>query len=198
VGAAVLSDEYCRREREDVMNEEAKGGGPLRVLFLCTHNAARSQMAEALLHRKAGDRFIMASAGAEPAKAIHPLALQVLAQDGVAWRGHPKGLDAVVSEHWDFVITLCDRAREVCPTFPGQPIYAHWGIPDPAETAGVESERLQAFEQTLMYLSRRIDLMRVLPFEQLERAAAEHRLRALGQGVREARVSGGAGTAADR
>jgi arsenate reductase len=158
------------------MEEDSRAPRLLRVLFLCTGNAARSQMAEALLHRKAGDRFIVSSAGAQPAEAVHPLARRVLAEDGVEWRGRPKSIDAVVSEPWDFVITLCDRAREVCPTFPGQPIYAHWSIPDPAESTGSEAERLQAFEQTLMYLARRIDLMRVLPFEQLERAAVEHRL----------------------
>jgi protein-tyrosine-phosphatase len=180
------------------MNDEAKARPPLRVLFLCTHNAARSQMAEALLHRKGGDRFIVASAGAEPAEAVHPLARQVLAQDGVEWRGRPKGLEAVVSERWDFVITLCDRAREVCPTFPGQPIYAHWGIPDPAETTGNASERLHAFEETLMYLHRRIDLMRVLPFEQLERAAAEQRLGALGKPLPDSTASAGTGPGGDR
>ena len=180
------------------MNEEAKARRPLRVLFLCTHNAALSQMAESLLHRKGGDRFIVASAGAEPAEAVHPLARQVLAQDGVEWRGRPKGLDAVVSERWDFVITLCDRAREVCPTFPGQPIYAHWGIPDPAETPGNESERLHAFEEALMYLHRRIDLMRVVPFEQLERAAAEQRLGAIGKPLPDSTASAGTGPGADR
>ena len=180
------------------MNEEAIASRPLRVLFLCTHNAARSQMAEALLHRKGGDRFIVASAGAEPAETVHPLARQVLAQDGVEWRGRPKGLDAVVGEPWDFVITLCDRGRELCPTFPGQPIYAHWGIPDPAETAGVESERLYAFEEAIMYLHRRIDLMRVVPFEQLERAAAEHRLGALGKPLPDSAASAGTGSGVDR
>jgi protein-tyrosine-phosphatase len=180
------------------MKGEAIASRPLRVLFLCSHNAARSQMAEALLHRKGGDGFIVASAGAQPAEVVHPLALQVLAQDGVEWRGRPKGLDAVVSEPWDFVITLCDRAREVCPTFPGQPFYAHWSIPDPAESTGSEAERLQAFEQTLMYLSRRIDLMRVLPFEQLERAAAEHRLGAIGKPLPNRTASAGTGPGADR
>jgi len=180
------------------MKVESKTRRPLRVLFLCTHNAARSQMAEALLHRKGGDWFVVASAGAEPAEAVHPLARQVLAQDGVEWRGRPKGLDAVVSEPWDFVITLCDRAREVCPAFPGQPVYAHWSIPDPAESVGSESERLQAFEEALMYLHRRIDLMRVLPFEQLERAAVEHRLGALGKPLSDSTASAGTGSGAGR
>jgi len=170
---------------------------PLRVLFLCTRNAARSQMAEALLHRKAGDRFLVASAGAQPAEVVHPLARRILAEDGIEWRGRPKSVDTVVSEPWDFVITLCDRANEVCPTFPGQPIYAHWSMPDPAESTGTEAERLRAFEEALLYLNRRIDLMRVLPFEQLERAAAEHRLGALGQAVPEDDTAGRT-NAADR
>jgi len=153
---------------------------PLRVLFICTRNAARSQMAEAVLGRKGRERYIAASAGSHPAAAVHPLALRVLADHGLEWRGRPKGFDAVETEAWDFVITLCDRAREVCPALPGNPVYAHWGIPDPAETEGSEERRRLAFDEALGYISRRIDLMLALPHAKMARAALEHRMREIG------------------
>ncbi|MBA3658971.1 MAG: arsenate reductase ArsC, partial [Gemmatimonadales bacterium] len=144
------------------------------MLFLCTQNSARSQMAEALLQWKGRGRFVAASAGAVPADAVHPTALGVLAAHGYEWRGRPKGLADVGQERWDFVITLCDRARETCPNLPGQPVYAHWGLPDPAAVEGDEAARVQAFEQAFLYLGRRIDLMLALPLERLKRAAAQH------------------------
>lgn len=106
---------------------------PVRVLFLCTGNSARSQIAEALLARKGGERFVVASAGTSPAAAIHPEALAALHARGIDWSAaKPKGLDHVVNEPWDMVITLCDRAVESCPNLPNHPVTAHWGIPDPA------------------------------------------------------------------
>jgi protein-tyrosine-phosphatase len=99
------------------MNERSR---PLRVLFLCTRNAARSQIAEALLQKKERARFEAGSAGALPASAVNPLAVQVLREHGIQWSGaRPKGLEAVLDQPWDFVITVCDRARETCPSFPG-------------------------------------------------------------------------------
>jgi protein-tyrosine-phosphatase len=101
---------------------------PLRVLFLCTQNSARSQIAEALLQRKGRGRFEVASAGTDPAPRVHPLAVEVLNAHEIAWSDkRPKPVSAVPGEPWDFVITVCDKARETCPTFPGQPIFAHWG-----------------------------------------------------------------------
>lgn len=158
---------------------------PLRVLFLCTHNAARSQISEALLSRRGGDRFVVASAGADPASEVHAYAIEALLRAGINWSGRrPKGLDAVLGERWDLVITVCDRAREVCPRFPGRPITAHWGIPDPAETRGDDTTRREAFWTTLVYLSRRIDLLVALPHEKLERMSLEHGVRAIGDEVR--------------
>ena len=166
----------------------SRAGAPLRVLFLCTANSARSQIAEALLARKGGDRFRVASAGAEPASAVHPRAVAVLAEVGIDWSGrHPKGVDAVADETWDLIITTCDRAREVCPAFAGRPTYAHWGVPDPAEAG---RGRPDAFRDTLQLLAWRIDLMLALRPELLDRLADEQRLNAIG------RVNPGAATVA--
>lgn len=155
-------------------------GSPLRVLFVCTRNAARSQMAEAVLARKGRERYLTGSAGSDPAASVDPLALEVLADHGIEWRGRPKGFDAVAPERWDLVITLCDRAREVCPSFPGNPVYAHWGIPDPAAAQGSEGRRRLAFEEALGFISRRIDLLLALPHVKMARAALEHRTRQIG------------------
>jgi protein-tyrosine-phosphatase/predicted phosphodiesterase len=168
----------------------------LRVLFLCTQNSARSQIAEALLQRKGQGRFEVASAGTDPAPQVHPMAVRVLGEDGIDWQGNrPKSLPVVWDEPWDFIITFCDKARETCPTFPGKPIFAHWGIEDPAAIEGEEAVRYRAFSDTLAYLSRRIDLMLALPFERLERRAAEERVRAIGR--EDATRAGALGTALD-
>lgn len=162
-------------------SNEADAVHEKRVLILCTGNSARSQIAEALLSRKGKGRFIVASAGSRPALQVNPGAVQVLADAGIDWQGRtPKGIDDVIREPWDFVITVCDRAREACPIFPGTPILAHWGMPDPAEVEGDEEKR-RAFEQTLTVLSRRIDLFLALPAEKLERMILEQKVRAIGQ-----------------
>jgi arsenate reductase len=151
-----------------------------RVLILCTGNSARSQIAEAVLARKGGDRFEVVSAGSRPASRVNPVAVQVLAEAGITWEGKvPKGLEGLDRERWDFVITVCDRAKEACPIFPGTPILAHWGMPDPADVEG-ELPRLRAFRDTLVVLNRRIDLLLALPVEKLERLALEHAVRTIG------------------
>ena len=153
---------------------------PRRILFLCTGNSARSQIAEAILTRKARGRFVVASAGSKPASRVNPLTVSVLREFGIDWAGHtPKGIDAVIDHPWDLIITVCDRAKETCPVFPSRPAFAHWGMPDPAEVAGNEDARLQAFRDTVHYLSRRIDLLLALPIEKLERMALELRVRAI-------------------
>jgi len=155
---------------------------PLRVLFLCTGNSARSQMAEAILNRKGAGRFEAHSAGSMPAARVHPLAIQAMQESGIEWRGHPpRGVMGLETEPWDFVITVCDRARESCPVFPGQPVVAHWGMEDPAAVTGSEETRRAAFVAALGLISRRIDLMLALPIEKLERLALEHRMRAIGR-----------------
>lgn len=157
---------------------KVREGSALRVLFLCTGNSARSQIAEALLTRKAHGRFLVKSAGTEPAAAVNPGALEVLKDYGIDWNGLPKHVDTVRRENWDLVITVCDRAKESCPTMPGQPLFAHWGIPDPAAVPDDDARR-RAFRETVQFLSRRIDLLLALPFESLERRALELRLDAL-------------------
>jgi len=149
-------------------------GAPIRVLFLCTGNSARSQMAEALLNTKAAGRLVAESAGSRPAAQVNPLAVQALAQIGIDWRGHsPRGVDASSDQRWDLVITVCDRARESCPILPGHPIYAHWGMDDPAEVTGTDEEKLRAFVSARILLARRIDLLLDIPTEKLERQAPE-------------------------
>ncbi len=152
-----------------------------RVLILCTGNSARSQIAEALLSRRGGDRFEVASAGARPAARVNPLAIEVLREAGIEWGDKvPKGLEGLEREPWDFVITVCDRAKEACPIFPGAPVLAHWGMPDPAEVEGPEEVKRRAFREAFATLSRRIELLLALPLEKLERPALERKLREIG------------------
>ena len=153
-----------------------------RVLFLCTGNSARSQIAEAVLNKKGRGRFQAHSAGSRPADRMNPLAIQALAEGGIEWCGHPpRGLDGLERDHWDFVITVCDKAREACPVFPGQPILAHWGMSDPAAVVGDETAKRAAFIEALTLISRRIDLLLSLPVEKLDRLVLEARVRAIAE-----------------
>jgi protein-tyrosine-phosphatase len=155
---------------------------PFRLLFLCTGNSARSQIAEALLQKKGHGRFIAGSAGSHPAPHVNPFAIQVLTEHGIEWRGRrPKSIDDVIGDSWDFVITVCDRAKESCSIFPGQPVFAHWGLPDPADATGTQEEKLRVFRETAVQLSRRIDLMLALPLEKLQRRTRAERLKAIGE-----------------
>ena len=154
---------------------------PMRILVLCTGNSARSQIAEALFATKGRGRVEAASAGSRPADRVNPFAVEVLAEAGIDWRGRtPRGMDGLEREHWDFVITVCDRAKESCPYFPGQPVLAHWGMPDPAEVEGSDDVKRAAFRDTFVTLGRRIDLFLALPVEKLERLALERRVREIG------------------
>ena len=131
---------------------------PLRVLFLCTGNSARSQMAEALLNQKGQGRFHAESAGSQPAPRVNPHAIEALADMGIAWEGRtPRGIGGLEREHWDIVITVCDNAKEACPVFPGQPTFAHWSMDDPAEVQGTAEETKRAFEEARDLLAHRID-----------------------------------------
>lgn len=137
---------------------------PRRVLFLCTGNSARSQMAEALLNHKAGGRFEARSAGTRPAAAVNPLALDTLRDHGIPWGGRaPRSTDGLEREAWDYVITVCDHAKESCPVLPGNPTYAHWSTPDPAAVEGDDARRRAAFRDALLALSRRVELFLSLP-----------------------------------
>jgi arsenate reductase len=155
----------------------------MRVLFLCTGNSARSQIAEAILNRKGRGRFEAHSAGSHPAPRVQPLAIEVLRESGVEWTGHePRSVEGLERERWDFVITVCDKAKESCPIFPGQPVLGHWGMEDPAAVMGSESARLTAFRHALTTINRRIDLFLALPIDKLERLALEKRVQAIGGG----------------
>jgi arsenate reductase len=127
------------------------------VLFLCTHNSARSQIAEALLRRRGGDRFEVASAGSDPGERVHPLALRVIGELGGTLAAHePKGFDDVFAQKWDLVVTVCDDALDACPVLPPGTSSIHWGMADPSRTVGSEAERLAAFRATAKLLDERI------------------------------------------
>lgn len=157
---------------------------PWRVLFLCTGNSARSIIAESLLWHWGGDRFEVHSAGSQPTGAIQPLALQLLERYGLPTDGlRSKSLDVYTGPDtppFDFVITVCDHAAEQCPMFPGQPITAHWGLPDPATVEGDEAQRMQAYRNVLADFERRIKLFLNLPLASLDRLSSQNRVRAIG------------------
>jgi arsenate reductase len=128
----------------------------LRVLFVCTGNSARSQIAEAILRRDAGDRFEAFSGGADP-RPINPLTVRVLEEVGIDISdATSKPVSRFLGTPFDYVITLCDRARVSCPIFPGGGQTLHWGLDDPAEVEGTEAEKLAAFRRSLTEVSMRI------------------------------------------
>lgn len=135
---------------------------PKRVLFLCTHNSARSQMAEGILRYFGGDTVEVASAGSDP-QPVHPLAVSAMAEMGIDIAGQrPKHLDEYAGQTFDTIITVCDRVRETCPVFPGDPERIHWSFPDPAEVRGTQEERHRAFKQTAVQLATRIHHLLIL------------------------------------
>jgi protein-tyrosine-phosphatase len=156
------------------------------VLFLCTGNSARSILAEAILNRTGGERFRAYSAGSQPKGHVHPRTIELL--QGL---GHDTG--KLRSKSWaefardgtppiDFVFTVCDSAaNEACPVWPGKPMTAHWGVPDPAEGSGSDAEIMQAFREAYRMLERRIALFTALPLDKLERMTTEARLREIGR-----------------
>ncbi len=128
----------------------------VRVLFLCTHNSARSQMAEAILRDLGGDRVEAHSAGTEVTR-VHPLAVQQMAGRGIDISGQrSKSLDELSAERFDYVVTVCNNARESCPVFPGDPERIHWSLPDPAAVEGTEPVRAAAFKGAADELTTRI------------------------------------------
>lgn len=159
---------------------------PYNILFLCTGNSARSILAECVLHRLGKGRFIAHSAGSFPKGEVHPYALELLERHGYATQ-HLR------SKNWnefagpgavplDFVFTVCDNAAgEVCPIWPGQPMTAHWGLPDPAALEGTEAERRLAFADTLRMLRNRIGVFVNLPLKSLDELSLQNRLREIGR-----------------
>ena len=159
---------------------------PLNVLFLCTHNSARSILPEATLNHIGGGRFKAYSAGSSPRQnqQPNPLGLQVLKAAGIRTDGlHSKSWDEFAGAHapqMDLIITVCDNAAgEVCPVWPGHPATAHWGYADPSAVQGTQEQRLEAFRQTLLDLRRRLDLLVNLPPEKLARQLIQQTAREL-------------------
>ena len=156
------------------------------VLFLCTGNSARSIIAEAILNREGRGRFKVFSAGSQPKAKINPRTLDLL-------RKFNYDVSTLRSKSWaefarpgapdlDFVFTVCDNAAgEACPVWPGQPITAHWGIPDPAAATGSEAEIALAFRDAYRMLNRRIELFLALPIQKLDRLVLTTRLKAIGR-----------------
>ena len=142
----------------DVGATRNKGPGPIRVIFVCTHNSARSVMAEALLRAKGGDAFEVVSAGTEPGE-VRPLTLRVLQEAGLPTEGlRSKSVQEFMGQRFDYVITVCDAARQQCPAFPGEGERFHWGYPDPSEATGDAEEQLVAYRHVFTAISQRIDL----------------------------------------
>ena len=147
VGAALLPIALTKSDQQRL---------PVRVLFVCTHNSARSQIAEGLLRTMGSKRVQAFSAGSEP-KPVHELAVRVMQEHNIDIQSQrSKGLETVTGEDFDYVITVCDRARENCPIFPGEPVHIHWSIPDPASTEGSEEERLKRFRAVADQLTERV------------------------------------------
>ncbi len=129
---------------------------PIRVLFLCSHNSARSQIAEAVLRDLGGNDFAAFSAGTEVTR-VHPLAVRVLQAHGLPTDGlYSKHMRDVLGPHFDVVITLCDSVVEACPLFPGDTERYHWSFPDPSAVEGTEEERMRAFGEIRIGLIRRL------------------------------------------
>lgn len=154
-----------------------------KVLFLCTGNSARSILAEYLLRKIAPGRFEAFSAGSCPKPAPHPMALKVLEEEYRidASDARSKSWEEFKGVEFDFVITLCDDAKETCPVWAGLPVLAHWGSPDPASFEGDEESMRSVFWQVAQQIHRRLDLLASLPFEKLDALRIEIATKEIGQ-----------------
>ena len=142
----------------DVASGHDVGRAPISVIFVCTHNSARSIMAEALLRDKGGDAYEVVSAGTEMAT-VRPLTLRVLEEAGLPTQGlRSKSVTEFMGRRFDYVITVCDSARQACPVFPGEDQRLHWSYPDPSAAEGTDDERLDSFRLAFTAISQRIDL----------------------------------------
>lgn len=155
------------------------------VLFLCTGNSARSILAEAIMNRKGAPRFTAYSAGSHPSGIVRPEALEQLRSAGLDTTGLRskswQEFSTPDAPHLDFVFTVCDNAaKEVCPVWPGQPMTAHWGVPDPAAVTGTPEEIARAFRDALSILDRRISLFLALPLASLDQMALQSSLDRIG------------------
>jgi protein-tyrosine-phosphatase len=155
------------------------------VLFLCTGNSARSILAEAYLNHAARGRYTAYSAGSHPGGKVNPFALELLHRSRLpTTRARSKSWDEFSGPEApkvDFIFSVCDSAAaEACPVWPGHPVTAHWGVPDPAAVQGTDEQKRQAFKEAFTALSRRIDLFLALPLEKLERLALKKKLDEIG------------------
>jgi protein-tyrosine-phosphatase len=162
------------------------GDRPYNVLFLCTGNSARSILAECALNRLGAGKFKAFSAGSHPKREVHPYARELLERQNYATehlRSKSWNEFAVPeAEPLDFVFTVCDNAAgELCPIWPGQPMTAHWGLPDPAAVEGSEAEKRLAFADTLRMLNNRISVFVNLPLKSLDKLSLQNRLREIGR-----------------
>ena len=149
-------------------NQEKAMTAPIRVLFVCTGNSARSQIAEALLRDFGGSDFEVSSAGTEP-HSVNPYTVRVLDEIGIDWSAaRSKSVTEFIGQPFDYVITVCDRARQTCPIFPGNHNTLHWGLDDPAEVEGTEEQKLEAFGRTRTEVATRLR-----PFVELARRARQ-------------------------
>jgi arsenate reductase len=155
----------------------------VKLLFVCTHNACRSILAEVIARELGGDRIEAASAGSSPAGQLHPLTLQYLNRHGYSIDGlGSKGFDDVVSFSPDVVITVCDRAAsESCPVWLGDAVKVHWGLPDPSHHEGTEQERETAFDSVTARIRFRIEALLAEPFEELNAEQLADLLNAIGE-----------------
>ena len=144
---------------------------PYKFLFLCTGNSARSIFGEYLLRRLGGSRFQVFSAGSFPTGKVNPVAIQVLKDvyNIDASEARSKSWEEFKDVEFDFVVTVCDDARDSCPLWPGRTIMAHWSSPDPAAVEGTDAEKYRAFKEVAFQISRRLQLFTALPFDKLDR-----------------------------
>jgi arsenate reductase len=154
-----------------------------KVLFLCTGNSARSILGEYLLRSIGGARFDVCSAGSFPTGKVNPLALEVLRSvyHIDAGDAQSKSMETFKGTNFDFVITVCDNARESCPVWPGQPIVAHWSSPDPAAAEGNDVERFRTFKDVASQIAHRVQLFASLSFENLDRLKLAAAMEAIGR-----------------
>ena len=153
-----------------------------RILFLCTGNSCRSQMAQVIMNRLGKGRFEAFSAGSKPAGYVHPLAVQTLEDAKLDAAGlRSKSWEEYQGQPFDFVITVCDRARVSCPVWPGQPVTAHWVFEDPAEAVGTDEQKARIFRKVFTEIQTRISLFLALPIDKLSHFELEKQVRGLGQ-----------------
>jgi arsenate reductase len=155
---------------------------PYKFLFLCTGNSARSIIGEFLLRRLGGSRFEVFSAGSFPTGKVNPLAIQVLKDvyEIDASEARSKSWEEFKDLEFDFVVTVCDNARETCPVWPGQPLVAHWSSPDPAAVQGTDSEKYRAFREVAFQINRRLPLFTSQTLENLDRLKLAAAVREIG------------------